>query len=231
MEKPLILLIPGLDGTGLMYARQIPALQERYRVLAWRHLASGPFGYPDLVRDLGEKTAAEPPGTVAVVGESFGGTVALHYALAFPERMRTLVLVNTFPEYRGRIKIRLACRLAPVLRWPVFRIIKDVVAELTLALEGIRVEERLHYRKMIRQVDPAAYQQRLHLIRDVRLRDRLPEIRVPTLIFAAGRDKIVASRREARYMSSRMAKARVFEFPRAGHALLLTRGFRLADYV
>ena len=63
------------------------------------------------------------------------------------------------------------------------------------------------------------------------MRARLGEIRARTLLFASGRDKIVPSLAEARFMASRIPRAELHEFPRAGHALLLTPEFFLADYL
>jgi pimeloyl-ACP methyl ester carboxylesterase len=61
--------------------------------------------------------------------------------------------------------------------------------------------------------------------------ERLSEIKVPTLLFASGRDKLVPSAQEGRFMAARIPNSKLYEFPRAGHALLLTPGFRLADYI
>jgi pimeloyl-ACP methyl ester carboxylesterase len=48
---------------------------------------------------------------------------------------------------------------------------------------------------------------------------------------ASRRDKLVPSIGEAHYMAARIPNAYVHEFPEAGHALLLTPGFSLADFV
>lgn len=228
--RPLVLLLPGLDGSGRLYYRQVPPLASRYRVRAWAYAAGG-ADYADLVRELAGATAAEPAGSIALVGESFGGTVALHFALAHPERLRSLTLINAFPFYRRRARIRLACRLAPLLRFRAARCVKHVVAEGILALEGVPAADRRLYREVVEQIDLAGYARRLDRVRDVDLRGRLPEIAVPTLVCASGRDKVVPSLAEARFMSERIPGARLVEFPAAGHALLLTPGFSLADYV
>jgi pimeloyl-ACP methyl ester carboxylesterase len=230
MDKPLALLIPGLDGTGRLYYRQLEGLSARYRVRAWEFCRRDAFDFADLVQELAEGTAGEAPGSILVVGESFGGPVALHYVLAYPERVRALALVNSFPAYRRKIRIRLACRLAFLLNWRVVRRLKDSVAERILAGEGILPEDRRRYHEIIQLIHRPAYQCRLELVRDVALRHRLSEISVPTCIFTSGRDKIVPSRTEGRFMASRIPSARLFEFPDAGHALLLTPGFSLADY-
>ncbi len=231
MTKPLALLIPGLDGTGLLYYRQVPGLEEEYRVLPYRFRSRARFDYQDLVRELQTAVGPEPPGSVTVVGESFGGTVAMHYVLAHQERVSRLVLINTFSRYTRRLRIHLGCRLAPALQWGGVRRLKDFVVDRTLAHEGIPLEDRQRYREIILQVHLAAYVRRLELVREVDLRPRLAEILVPTLIFASGRDKLVPSVYEARLMSAHIAGARLFEFPLAGHALILTPGFTLSKFL
>ena len=230
-SKPLALLIPGLDGTGHLFYRQVETLSARYRVKAWEYHRRSRFGFQDLVRELGEGTSQEERGSILVVGESFGGTVAMHYVLAFPERVGSLVLINTFASYRHRTRIRVACLLAPTLRWRGARAIKSSIVDRTLAQEGIPQEDRRRYHEIIQMVDVDAYRQRLELVRDVDLRPRLEEIKVPTFVFASGRDKIVPSRAEGQLLAAAIPKAELHEFPQAGHALLLTPGFALADYV
>jgi 3-oxoadipate enol-lactonase len=230
-EKPLAVLIPGLDGTGLLFFRQVETLERRYRVRPWRFGPGPSFDYADLVKEVGAQLSAEPAGSVSLVGESFGGTIALQAALAFPERIRRLVLINTFPYYRGRVRIALALRLAPFLTRRGARSIKNWIVERTLTAEGIQPGDIARYNECIRQVDLEAYCRRLELIREVDLRRRLKEIKVPTMIFASGRDKIVPSVREARMMASLIPDSRLYEFPRAGHGLLLTPGFLLSDYL
>ncbi len=228
--RPLALLIPGLDGTGRFFHRHVAALSTRYRVCPWEFRNDAQFGFDDLVTELAEATAGEEPRSIALVGESFGGPVAIHFVLTYPERVRTLVLINSFAIYRRRIRIRLACRLVPILDWPIIATLKDTVADRILALEGIPVGERQFYNVTVQMIDPAAYRRRLELVRDVNLADCLGQIGVPTIILASGRDKIVPSVAEGRFMASRIPNARLYEFPRAGHALLLTPGFSLANY-
>jgi pimeloyl-ACP methyl ester carboxylesterase len=229
--KPLVLLIPGLDGTGRLFCRQVAPLQARYRVRAWEFRRRSRFALADLVEELAEGTCHEAPGSVVVVGESFGGTVAISYVLACPERVRSLALINAFPVYRRRLRISAACLLSPALQWPGLRHLKDMVADRILASEGVGVEGRRAYHEVVRGIDAEAYRQRLQIVRSVDMAERLSEIKVPTLLFASGRDKLVPSAQEGRFMAARIPNSKLYEFPRAGHALLLTPGFRLADYI
>jgi len=230
-HKSLALLIPGLDGTGLLYCRQIEKLEGRFRPLPWSFRERSAFDLEDLVAELGEGTASEPAGSIAVVGESFGGPIAILYALAYPGRVKKLILINAFPYYRRRLRIGLACLLVPLLRRKICRRVKDLVAEWILRREGIRKPDIDLYHDIVRRVHLPAFRRRLQLVRQLDLRHRLREIAAPTILLAAGRDKLVPSVHEARYMAGRIPRAIVHEFPRAGHALLLTPGFRLADYL
>ena len=229
-DKPLALLIPGLDGTGKLYYRQIDPLASKYRVLPWQFRRRDSFCISDLVQELAQATQDEKARSILMVGESFGGIIALQLALDYPQRFSRLVLINAFPFYRRRIRIGLACRLARLLNKPFVQTLKDIVVERTLTAEGILPEERRHYNQVIKLVYHPAYCRRLQLVREVDLRSRLVEIGVPTLLFASGRDKVVPSMTEARFMVSQIPCAKLYEFPYAGHALLLTPGFCLADY-
>jgi 3-oxoadipate enol-lactonase len=232
MDKPLALLIPGLDGTGKLYFRQIEALSKSYRTLAWQFRNRDSFNLPDLVEEVAQGTENEKPGSMLLVGESFGGMVALQFALSHPERVQRLVLINAFPYYRQKTRISLACLLSGLLQKPLARGVKDFVVERILTSEGIQAPDRLLYREAIRLVCHPAYCRRLQLVRDVDLRGRLGEINTPTCFFASGRDKLVHSIREARFMYSVIPGAKgIYEFPHAGHALLLTPGFSLAAYL
>lgn len=228
--KPLALLIPGLDGTGMMYYRQLEALSVHYRVLPWRFRPRAHFGLSDLTRELAEGTVGEPPGTLLVVGESFGGLIALDYVLSYPERVRLLILVNAFPYYRHRLRIRLARALVPLLEYRIAQRAKDFIVDRALLAEGIPEEDRRRYHEIVRQIHPAAYRCRLALTQRADLRPRLANIPVPTLLLASGRDKIVPSVAEAHFMAARIPCARVREYPKAGHALLLTPDVSLADH-
>ncbi len=229
--KPLILLIPGLDGTGRFFDSQLDSLSQTYRPLPWAFRPRADFDFPDLVRELAPAVRNEAPGSVTVVGESFGGAVALHLVLACQEQVRRLAIINGFSYYPRRTGIALGCLLSPALRWYGIRSVKNHLIDRLLASEGIPEEGRRHYRNVVKLIDPAAYRRRLELVRAVDLRPRLQEISVPTLIFASGRDKIVPSVRAAADMTARIPGARVHKFPEAGHALLLTPGFTLADYL
>src|SRR5262249_56652586 len=98
-DGPLLVSLPGLDGTGELFYKQIPGLTPRYRVAVvalpddqnstYNDIAAGVAG---VIRELGDQR-------VVVVGESFGGTVALWFALLYPAHVDLLVILNLFSSF------------------------------------------------------------------------------------------------------------------------------------
>ncbi len=99
---PALLLLHGLGGNLLTWERVIPALAERFTVIAPDLLGHGRSakpradyslgGYANGMRDLLTILDVDQ---VSVVGHSFGGGVAMQFAYQFPERSERVVLVGS----------------------------------------------------------------------------------------------------------------------------------------
>ena len=93
--KEHLVLVPGIDGTGKLFYRQIPRLEERFTVTTIR-LRDDAETMADLVADLHDEIArvAADGRRVSLLGESFGGALTLSYAVRHPERVE-LTVENT----------------------------------------------------------------------------------------------------------------------------------------
>jgi pimeloyl-ACP methyl ester carboxylesterase len=100
---------------------------------------------------------------------------------------------------------------------------------VALRADGVQSGDRRLFFKAIHTVKRESYTQRLKLIPQLNLENRLVEINTPTLFIAGEKDMLVPSAREARLMAARMPNAQVRLIPRAGHACLLGDRVRLAD--
>jgi pimeloyl-ACP methyl ester carboxylesterase len=99
-DAPVVLLLHGLAGSATTWERVAPLLAHRFRVIAPDLLGHGGSAKPrgeyslgahaNLLRDvlvaLGHERAT-------LVGQSFGGGVAMQFAYQFPARCERLVLV------------------------------------------------------------------------------------------------------------------------------------------
>src|SRR5262249_2776285 len=126
-DGPLLVNVSGLDGTGELFFKQATELARSFRVVTFRQRDDGNFTYEDLAEDIAAIVAAnsasgsEPRATI--VAESFGGGVALTFALRHPEMVVRLVIVNSFPRYRERFRINAAVWLSGLMPfkalWPL----------------------------------------------------------------------------------------------------------------
>jgi 3-oxoadipate enol-lactonase len=226
---PLLIYIAGLDGTGELFFKQAPALARSYRVVTFRSRDDSRFTYEDLaddvaaiINDLGESRAT-------ILAESFGGGVAFTFALRHPAMVERLVIVNSFARFHARLKIKAAVMFGTVMPFWLTSQARLLANTLGLRAEGVPVEDRRRFFKAIRTVKRPSYLQRLRLIVELNVEDRLSEIQAPTLFIAGDKDLLIASAREARAMAARMPNAKVKIIRGAGHACLLGNLVQLAD--
>lgn len=226
---PLLVYLAGLDGTGELFFKQTPNLARSFRVVTFRSREDDAFTYRSLADDIAAIIVSLGEERATIVGESFGGTVALSFALRYPSMVRRLVVINSFPRFRGRVRIKLAAWLAAnvpfILLWPFRR----GASLLGLLVDGVNREDRRRFWKAIRSVNPSAYARRLQLIQGFDVEDQLQTIQSPVLLIAGGRDLLIPSVREAHSMARRMTNASVEVIEKAGHACLLGKHVNIAE--
>jgi pimeloyl-ACP methyl ester carboxylesterase len=228
---PPLVYVPGLDGSGELLFKQTPDLARFFRVVSYRLRETGEFSYQDLTDDLASVIEGACAGRATIVAESFGGTVALSFALRYPSMIERLVIVNSFPRYPGRIRLWLATRLASILPSGLTMIARVIADSLGLIIDRVEPLVRERFVEVIKGVRLEGYRRRLRLIEEFDVEDRLGEIKTPTLLLAGDRDLVVPSVRAARMMSRRMPNATVKVVRGGGHALLLGARLRLADFL
>lgn len=101
-DGPLLVLVHGMAGSGTTWRHVIPALSRRYTVLAPDLLGHGASAKPKgdyslgahatMVRDL---MTALGHDRATLVGQSFGGGVAMQMAYQFPDMCERMVLVGS----------------------------------------------------------------------------------------------------------------------------------------
>lgn len=101
-----VVLVSGMDGTGQLFYRQVPLLARSYRVATYA-LRDRASTMEQLVADLTRVVDTVSPADrrAIVVGESFGGALALSFALARPAQVSALVILNSFPYFAPQISL------------------------------------------------------------------------------------------------------------------------------
>lgn len=226
--EPLV-LVPGMDGTGELFYRQLPLLQRAYRVATYA-LRDSAAHMDDLVGDLSDivDAVAGPAGSVVVVGESFGGALALSFALARPERVRALVVLNSFPYFAPQFRLKLAILALSVLPWGLMGAVRRLTAFRLHSPQTHRDEIR-RFIELTRAATQEGYRNRLKALTAYDVRARLRDIDLPALFLAAERDHLVPSVREARFMAARVPGATLRVLAGHGHICLIAPHLDLAQ--
>jgi pimeloyl-ACP methyl ester carboxylesterase len=216
---PLV-LVPGLDGTGLLFYRQVPLLERRYAVTTHR-LRDTATHIAELVAELDQRIdSIAPGGRVTLVGESFGGALSLSYALAHPERIERLVILNSFPYFAPQARLRLGSWLLLATPWGVMRLVRALTAWRLHSPHTGRAELR-RFHQLMRATTRQGYLSRLRMLREYDVRRRLAEIQAPVLYLAADGDKLVPSVEQARLMASLTPHATMRVLEGHGHICLI----------
>lgn len=171
-EGESLVLIGGLSNDVTDYARMIPELARRYRVIAFDNRGAGRTGKPDIpysIPMMADDTAgllgALGVAHAHILGVSMGGRIAVDLALRYPALVRSLILVSTFVK---RMPMSWSVRLLTMmLAIPGWRAAGMKYPQPAYAVTRQRVASRSY--------DATA---------------RLHEIRVPTLILHGKKDRL-----------------------------------------
>ena len=94
MTPTKLVLLPGLDGTEVLFGPLLRALPAWLEPVVVRYPTDGGNGYADLQPLVDAAVGAEPE--CHVLGWSFGGALALRAARRHPDRVRGVVLASSF---------------------------------------------------------------------------------------------------------------------------------------
>lgn len=218
---PPLVFVPGMDGTGQLFYRQIPRLASRFRVATYA-LRDGAERMATLVDDLARviRLVASEGQAVVLVGESFGGALAMSFTLAHQALVRRLVVLNSFPYFGPQHRLHLGRAALRVLPWGAMRLVRRLTAFRMHSRHTHRSEIR-YFLAQTKRTTRHGYLGRLRILTEYDVRGRLGEIRVPTLFLAAERDKLIPSVRQGTYMAARVPNATLRVLEGHGHISLI----------
>lgn len=182
----------------------------------------------DLVEDLHHKVVRAGRGApVSLVGESFGGAVTLSYALAHPEHVARLVIINSFAHYGSQARLWLGYHLLRATPWGLMRLVRQLNARRMHSPQTEREEIERFY-DLMGSATREGYLSRLRILRDYDIRHRLPSLAAPVLFLAADCDTLVPAVDQARLMSALTPAATVRILEGHGHSCLVAPDLDLA---
>lgn len=234
-DGPPLILVPGLSGDKEAFLYQFPAFTRHFRVLAVdlrRVRGDEPEGIDLFVDDLVDVMDAFGVPSAAVLGLSFGGTLAMRLGVREPGRVRALVLVNTLARL-DLSHVGLNRSLLIPLAYVTTRYTPPRVAETFSRVWGdLQVwvydpsdgNGRVFYYQQTSaaRVPFPAGSRRLALLRPFDLRDDLPAIRAPALVVRGTTDTYCPAR-WAREIAALIPQADFLEIAGAGHLALISK--------
>lgn len=239
-DGPLIVLVHGMAGSAATWDSVVPALTDRFAVLAFDLPGHGSSAKPvdgdyslgsfaSVVRDLMMSLGLER-GTI--VGQSLGGGVAMQFAYQFPSRCERLVLVGSGGLGRDVSPLLRALAFPGVeFLYPVIfaSALREAGRSVLGALRRIGLRPSAYvdqiwqsYESLTEPETRAAFARTLRSVVDptgqrVSAHDRLPLARdIPTLIVWGADDAIIPSTHAAEAAAT-LPNSRVEIFERVGH--------------
>lgn len=194
---------------------------HRFRIITFRLRDDAPDMatlVADLVRHLDRVVPDGAP--VVMVGESFGGALAMSFAAAHPERVRELVILNSFTRITPRAKLFLALAAMRLVPWGTMQWVRRLTAWRLHSAHTHR-EEIDRFLLLTRGTTRDGYRNRLRILTRYDIRPALPQLRMPTLYLAADEDHLIASVHEARVMAARVPGATLRILRGHGHCAFL----------
>ena len=227
-EGPAVVFVHGLVLDHTMFEAQFEDLPERYRCIALdlrghgrSDSPDGPWSMQDSVDDVIAFVDGVNAAPCHLVGMSWGGMIALRIGVQRPELVRSLVLIDTAAgATRGDQRQQ--------QDWFMDKLLEDGLSdEIIAASVPVMFGERYQadqadgvavYMDRLRTMDPngAIEGMRAVMERDSVL-DRLPDIRVPTLVIHGEQDASTPMS-EAEAIAGGIPGAELIRIPDAGHA-------------
>jgi len=230
--EPPIVMVPGIDGTALLFYRQQPLLARYFDVIAFPLPTVDPhvMTMDSLVDDLAT-LVEEVSGVGAIlVGESFGGALSMSMALARPDLVRGLVIVNSFPYFDQRIRLFAAPKLMRMVPWGAMPLVRRYTSA-HLHSPHTNVEDIEEFLERAKSIDRDSYIRRLEIIRDYDIREQLAGIDTPTLYLAGTLDRLVPSVQWANYMAERVPGAEMQALDGYGHVCLIDHDLDISERI
>jgi pimeloyl-ACP methyl ester carboxylesterase len=232
-DAPVLMLIHGSNASLQTWEPWAERLGARYRIIRMDlpgHGLTGPSpqraydnaAYAAVVERLRVKLGVDH---IVLAGNSMGGGVAWHYALAHSDHVRALVLIDSIGQPEpGNSKPPLAFRIA---RLPVLRDIAAAITPRSLiadSLPGVFGNPKLadaamvdRYWELLRYPgNRAATLDRFALPPDSATAAQLAALKLPVLILWGAKDQLIP-RNSGDWLHARIPGSKLIVYPGTGH--------------
>ncbi|MDC6168109.1 alpha/beta fold hydrolase [Paucibacter sp. XJ19-41] len=180
-----LVLLPGMDGTGELFARFVRALPAELDVRIARYPLREPRAYAELEEQVLSMLPTDRP--YGLLAESFSGPIGIRIAARAPKGLRRLLLCCSFAR-NPRPTLAPLQMLLPLL--PLSRLPRSMLGRVLMG-EHHDPTLQTELDAAMDQVSPEVLRARLLAVIDVDVLAQLTQIAVPMLYMQAASDRLV----------------------------------------
>ncbi|VEP11745.1 Alpha/beta hydrolase fold protein [Hyella patelloides LEGE 07179] len=231
---PLLIYLPGMDGTGELFHNQIPKLAPHFNVRCLSIPSTDLSNWQQLtiatINSLKQELSDNYPEQVYLCGESFGGCLSISVAVAAPQLFAGMILINPASSFNQQPVLSWGINLT---RWiPEWLHSNSALGLLPFLAELNRIEksDRKVLLKAMKSLSQEVVSWRLSLLQEFLVTPfQGKQFEQPTLIVAGDRDRLLPSVEEASKLIDIFPNSKMEVLPDSGHACLLEKEINLAD--
>lgn len=207
-----LVALPGLDGTGLLFADFAAALAPDVDMIVASYPTDAPLAYPEL--EPMARSFLPPDRPFFLLAESFSGPLAIAIAASPPPGLLGVILCCSF----ARNPLPLLAPLRSALGTVPVRALPMALLSFFVLNRFATPALRAALAQALGRVAPAALRARARAALSADVSALLPRVGIPLLYLRADQDRIVP-RTSSELIASLVPHAEVVEFP-APHFLL-----------
>jgi pimeloyl-ACP methyl ester carboxylesterase len=223
-EGPPLVFVHGAAGDHRLWQPQIDELADRFTIVAWDEPGAGRsseipanFSLADYADGLAAVIDHANLGPVHIAGLSWGGTVILELYRRHPDKIATLILVDTYAGWKGSLPQAEVQARVEGLR----RMLEEPPERFDPTLPGLFAGDcPQEFVSLLAEIDadvrPQSMQVALGVMADTDLNHVLPTIDVPTLLIWGEHD-VRSPMNVARKFHRAIPDAELVVIPNAGH--------------
>ncbi len=229
---PLLVLFPGMDGTGQLFDRQLAGLVDRFDVRCLSIATNDLTGWSGLVDRavsliLSELSKGQE---LYFCGESFGACFSMQVAAQLGTKINRLVLINPASSFSRQPLLAAGSALSGLMPDALYSLSAMILVNFLIDGERVAPPERQSLIDAILSVHPQTAAWRLNLLNQFPINSIVPKLTdIPTLLIAGALDRLLPSSLEINILSQLLSDSKTLLLPNSGHACLLERDIYLAN--
>ncbi|WP_373524698.1 alpha/beta fold hydrolase [Nostoc sp.] len=233
-EYPLLVYLPGMDGTGQLLRSQTVGLEAGFDVrclaIPRKNLNTWDVLTNSVLNLLHAELEKSSQRAVYLCGESFGGCLAMKVAIQAPHLFKRIILINPASAFQLRPWLNWASQLTFLVPEPLYDIGALGLLPFLASLPRICPSDRHELLKTMRSVPSETVLWRLSLLREFEIDEqRLRQLTQPILLIAGASDRLLPSVTEVKRIANILPNNKIVVLPHCGHACLLEQDTNLYE--